>query len=256
METLKIIKKENYAILQLDRGRGNAINLQMMKDIMQAMDELSSNNEIRGVVLIGKAPIFSVGLDVKELLMLDKKGTSIFFKTFGEMIYKMAHFPKPIVAAINGHCPAGGCVMAICCDFRVMGEGPYTIGPNEVQVGIMIRPFIFELYSFWIGKKQAYHNFLEGKLCTPEEAKTQGLVDAVVPMEQVQERAEAQLKKWLAFDNDTLLGVKHNLRLALLKKMTAQEKWEGLIDINDHFWKPTSKETLMKVIMALQSKKK
>ena len=255
MNTLKIIKKENYAILQLDRGKANAINVEMMNDVIQAMDELEKDKDARGVILTGKAPIFSVGLDVKELLMLDQKGTDIFFTTFGKMILKMARFPKLMVAAINGHCPAGGCVMAICCDYRVMGEGPYTIGLNEVPVGIMIRPFIFELYAFWIGKRQAYHNFLEGKLCTPAEAKAQGLVDGTAPMEEVQERAEKQLKKWLALDHDTLIGVKNNIRLPMITSMMEQSKMDGLVDVNEHFWKPTSRETLMKVIMALKNKK-
>ena len=255
MEAIEIIRKENYVILQLDRGKGNAINMVMMSEIIQAMEELKNDSEIRGVVLVGKSPIFSVGLDIKELLMLDKEGTNIFFNTFGKMVIKMASFPKLMIAAINGHSPAGGCVMAICCDYRVMGDGAFTIGLNEVPVGIMINPLIFGLYAFWIGKRQAYHNFLDGKLCTPAEAKVLGLVDEVVPMEQVQERAESQLKKWLAHDHDTIIGVKHNVRMPYLNEIIEQSKWDGLVQANDHFWKDTSRETLMKVIMALQAKK-
>ena len=256
METIKITKKENFAILKLNRGRGNAINMAMMGELISALKELENDDEVRGVVLSGNDGIFSVGLDVKELLMFpDKKGTDEFFNLFGRLVVKMASFPKLMVAAINGHSPAGGCVLAICCDYRVMSDGACTIGLNEVPVGIMINPLIFGLYAFWIGKRQAYHNFLDGKLCTPQEAKRYGLVDEITSSEQVQALAEQQLKKWLAHDHDTIVGVKHNVRMPLLKKLIEQSKMEGLVQANDHFWKDSSRETLMKVIMQLQQKK-
>ena len=256
MENIIITKKENYAILKLNRGKGNAINMAMMNDLILALNELKNDNEVRGVVLSGNDGIFSVGLDVKELLSFtDKNGTDKFFNLFGKLVTEMASFPKLIIAAINGHSPAGGCVLAICCDYRVMSDGPYTIGLNEVPVGIMINPLIFGLYAFWIGKRQAYHNFLNGKLCTPEEAKRFGLVDEVTSSEQVQELAEQQLKKWLEHDHDTVIGVKHNVRMSYLNKIIEESKWEGLISANEHFWKDSSRETLMKVIMALMAKK-
>ena len=256
METIKITKKENYAIIKLNRGRGNAINMTMMSEVIKAMNDLKNDNEVRGVVLCGNEGIFSVGLDVKELLSFtDKESTNQFFNLFGRLVVKMASFPKLMIAAINGHSPAGGCVLAICCDYRVMGDGDFTIGLNEVPVGIMINPLIFGLYAFWIGERQAYHNFLNGKLCTPTEAKEYGLVDVVVPVEGVQNRAEKQLKKWLAHDHDTIVGVKNNIRMTYLNKIIEESKWEGLVNANDHFWKDSSRETLMKVIMALMAKK-
>ncbi|MEO1263124.1 MAG: enoyl-CoA hydratase/isomerase family protein [Bacteroidota bacterium] len=256
MENLKINKKENYAILKLDRGRGNAINMAMMRELILALQELENDAEVRGVVLSGNEGIFSVGLDVKELLMFpDKQGTNEFFNLFGKLVVKMASFPKIMVAAINGHSPAGGCVLAICCDYRVMSNGPYTIGLNEVPVGIMINPLVFGLYEFWIGKRQAYHNFLDGKLCTPDEAKRFGLVDEVTSSDQVQILAEQKLKKWLAHDHDTIIGVKQNVRMPYLSQLIEQSKMDGLVQANDHFWKDTSRQTLMKVIMQLQQKK-
>ena len=255
MENIIITKKENYAFLKLDRGRGNAINMSMMNEMIEALDILKKDDAVRGVILLGNDGIFSVGLDVKELLVLDKEGTKAFFRLFGKMVVKMASFPKILIAAINGHSPAGGCVMAICCDYRVMSDGPYTIVLNEVPVGIMINPLIFGLYAFWIGERQAYHNFLSGKLCTPEEAKRYGLVDEITSSEQVQELAEMQLKNWLKHDHDTLVGVKHNIRMSHLNKIIGESEWEGLVDANEHFWKDTSRATLMKVIMALQQKK-
>jgi len=254
MDTINIIKKEKYAILQLDRGKGNAINMQMMQEVVKACDQLADDEEVRGVVLVGKPPIFSVGLDVKELLSLDKDGANTFFELFQEMMLKMVSFPKILIAAVTGHSPAGGCIMAIACDYRVMGEGDFTIGLNEVPVGIMVPPHVFEMYSFWIGKRNAYHNFLEGRLLNPAEALAQGLVDAVVPMEEVLAWAESKMRKLLEADPTTLAGVKHNLKMPLIHAMNEQLKWD-VVNPKEHFWLPTSRETLMKVIMALLQKK-
>lgn len=256
MENIIIKKKENYAILKLNRGRGNAINMAMMADLIEALNQLKKDDEVRGVVLSGNEGIFSVGLDVKELLSFtDKEGINEFFNLFGKLVVKMASFPKLMIAAINGHSPAGGCVLAICCDYRVMSDGAYTIGLNEVPVGIMINPLIYGLYAFWIGERQAYHNFLDGKLCTPEEAKRYGLVDELTSSDMVQELAEQKLKNWLEHDHDTVLGVKHNIRMSYLNKIIEESKWEGLVNASEHFWKDSSRETLMKVIMKLMAKK-
>ncbi len=254
MDTIKIINKDNYAILQLDRGKGNAINMQMMEEVIQASDELIENEEIRGAIIVGKPPIFSVGLDVKELLSLDRDGANKFFDLFQEMMFKLVSFPKILIAAVTGHSPAGGCIMAIACDYRVMAEGPFTIGLNEVPVGIMVPPHVFEMYSFWIGKRNAYHNFLEGRLLNPDEAKAQGLVDAVVPMEEVLNWAENKMQQLLRADPQTLYGVKRNLKMPLIKTMSEQTKWDAT-NPKEHFWLPTSRETLMKVILALMNKK-
>lgn len=255
MDNLILSKKGNYAILQLNRGKGNAIGIAMMNEIITVFKELKEDDGVHGVILTGHGNIFSVGLDVKELLTGNKEETNVFFNTFGKMVVKMATFPKLLISAINGHSPAGGCVMAICSDYRVMADGAFTIGLNEVPVGIMINPLIYGLYAFWIGTGKAYHNFLDGKLCTPSEAKAIGLVEEVVAQEKVLERAEAKMQQWLEHDFQTVIGVKNNVRIPHIGGLIQQSQAPGLVDVNEHFWKDSSRETLMKVIMTLQAKK-
>ena len=254
METLKINYQNDYAVVCLDRGKGNPINITMMEEIMECFKQLAENEQVRGVVLTGKPPIFSVGLDIKELLSLDAEGTGKFFATFRSMIFDLVKFPKPMVAAVTGHSPAGGCILAICADYRIMSEGLYQIGLNEVPVGIMVTPAIFELYSFWIGRRRAYQNFLEGKLMTPQEAENYGLIDQVVPMEIVLSTAENKLQQLLMADQTTLVGVKNNIRLPLIANM---EKWKKMPQVNpvEHFLKPTSRAVLMNVLKSLANKK-
>src|SRR5690606_4415621 len=118
-----------------------------------------------------------------------------FWLDFIGLVKCFVSFSKPAVAAITGHSPAGGCVLAICCDYRVMAKGDFVIGLNELPVGIIVPQPIFELYSFWIGQGMAYRNLMEGKLMTPEEALSCGLVDEVVVAQSLVGTAERQLHR-------------------------------------------------------------
>ena len=253
METINIHRKDNYAILELARYKTNPINIAMMKEVDEAINDLAQDPSVKGVILSGQAGFFSVGLDVKELMSLDKEGVNIFFSAFNKMVFQLLQFPKPLISAITGHSPAGGCVMAICCDYRVMAEGDhFRIGLNEVPVGIMVPPHIHELYGFWVGKGKAYQFLLEGKLHTSSEALACNLIDQLVPLEEVVSTAEAKLKSLLKVDFDTLMGSKINLRHPLIKRMITLAK-DTPVDTEKHFWKESSQQRL-KMLVAQISK--
>merc|ERR1711976_89868 len=99
------------------------------------------------------------------------------------------------IAAINGHSPAGGCLMAISCDHRVMAEGKFTIGLNETLLGI-VAPFWFQdTMVNTVGHRETERALQLGLLYSAEEAKKVGLVDQLVPQEQVMEAATAQISQ-------------------------------------------------------------
>lgn len=248
MNTIKIHYKKDYAIVELARGKANPINLEMMQELCQAMEALRADDNVRGVVITGQPPFFSAGLDVKALAELDPESSAEFFASFGRMIFDLVRFPKPLIAAITGHSPAGGCIIAITCDYRIMAEEEgYRIGLNEVPVGIMVPGHVHELYSFWVGRGPAYQYLLEGKLHTSAEALACGLVNELVPMADVLERAKDYLQQLLQADSATLMGVKINLRHALIKRMIEMAK-DTPVDTESHFWRPSSRERLRMVL--------
>jgi hypothetical protein len=129
MQTLEITQKEGFAIVKLHRGAGNPINLQMMSELSDFFKNAENNPEIGAVILTGNPGIFTAGLDVVELYSLDKAGSYNFWKRFVDLATELVAFSKPLIAAIPGHSPAGGCVFACCADYRVMAEGEnYRIG--------------------------------------------------------------------------------------------------------------------------------
>ena len=149
MQTLQIQEKEGYAILQLDRGRANPINQLMVDELLSALADIESNDTLNGLIITGKPNFFTAGLDIVELYNYDDEAMAKFWDDFMMLIHKLVAFKKPLIASITGHSPAGGCVIAICCDYRVMAKGKYTIGLNEIPVGITVPNSIFQLYAQW-----------------------------------------------------------------------------------------------------------
>lgn len=256
MEFLNITKKEDYAIVQFDRGKANVLNHQMVKEIRQAFKELDADDTVRGLILTGKPHFFSAGLDLIELYGYDQEKIKAFFFDFSSMFIDLMKFSKPSISAITGHSPAGGCVIAITCDSRIMAEGEkYTIGLNEVAVNILISENIPHAYAFWIGRRKAYQYILEGKLLSVQEAYDSGLVDEICPLEEVLERAERKMQKWLKADDDILRGTKYNLRKDLIKKIDLDVN--TLVDVNKSiWWKPEIRAAMKQFVDFMLAKKK
>ncbi len=251
---LKTTIQDNYMIVQLDRGRANPMNSAMVNQLTTLFRELEQREDIQGVVLTGKERFFSAGLDLIELYDYNEAEILQFWMDFFEMVKTLATFPKPLVAGITGHSPAGGCVLAICCDYRVMAEGKYRIGLNEVPVGIAIPKYIFGLYSFWVGRGNAHRFLLEGKLLTVEEALAAQLVDEICPAEDVLPRAIGKLKQYLAFDPHAWKQSKSQIR----QEIAASFEFDLEKDMGrrmEQWWRPTTRAIMGGMIERLTAKK-
>lgn len=254
MNTLKVTIQDKVAIIALDRGKSNAINEVMLDELKKMFSSINQDDNIKGVVLTGKEGFFTAGLDLIELYDYDESQIKIFWTKFLDLVKTIASFKKPLVAAISGHSPAGGCVLAICCDYRIMAEGKYIIGLNEVPVGIIVPDSIFELYAFWIGKATAYRNLLEGKLMGAEEAKAIGLVDATAPIESLMTAALKRVNTYMQFEQNTWQQSKLNLRKSLIEKVN-EDQTATLEIMLKQWWSPSTRSILKTIIENLQGKK-
>lgn len=238
MNTLEIIKKQDYTIVQMNRGKVNAINHEMVKELMQAFDELENDRAVKGIILSGQPHYFSAGLDLIELYQYDEEKVKSFFIDFGALYIQMMQITKPLICAITGHSPAGGCVLAVTCDNRIMADGDrYTIGLNEVAVNIQISQNLVESYSFWMGTSLANRYIMEGKLLNGEEALASGLVDELVPLDQVLDRAEKKMQHYMKADQEILINTKKKLRKSLLDTLDVDAE-ESIKEAIPLWWKP------------------
>lgn len=254
MDYIKTKQEDRILHILLDRGRSNAIHQEVVSELLQILLESKEDPTVEGVVLSGKEHFFSSGLDLITLYDYDKFQMGVFWKDFMMLLKELVSFPKPIVSAITGHSPAGGCVLALCCDYRIMAEGNYVVGLNEVPVGLVIPSCIFKLYSFWLGSAVAYRSLLEGKLFSPQEALSVGLVDDLVPFDRIQTSAIHKLKSVTQFEKGVWQATKLNLRKELIDSFSNTE--DIVIEqILDQWWKPNTRAIMKTIIKNLTNKK-
>lgn len=253
MNTIKVTIKDRLAIITLSRGKSNALNREMITELTDMFHNIDVDPNIGGVIITGQENFFSAGLDLMELYHYNAEEVKSFWQLFFKFAATITAFKKPLVAAINGHSPAGGCVIALACDARVMAEGKFIIGLNEVPVGIIVPNSIFQVYSFWIGKAQAARSLLTGKLFTPEEALEIGLVDELVNADSILTAAERRIRKYMAFESNTWQQSKLNIRKELIEATTADQS-EVLDLMMVQWWSPNTRNILKTIIDNLQKK--
>jgi enoyl-CoA hydratase/carnithine racemase len=156
------------------------------------------------------------------------------------------------VAAITGHAPAGGTVIALVCDYRIAAQGEFKLGVNEVQVGIPLPPVIIEALRRQVGPRQAERLAVSGPIILADEALKIGLVDELVPPDQVIERAISWCGTLLAVPPQAMLETRRNGRadLVALFDDTEQEMRHAM----GTWWSEESQQTLKGVVARLRKK--
>ena len=256
MNTLLQTRNENYAIVQMNRGKVNAINLEMVQELRKVFEELEQDAEVKGVILTGQPHYFSAGLDLIELYEYNETQIREFFTAFGALYLQLVQFKKPFISAISGHAPAGGCVLAVTSDNRYMAEGDnYVIGLNEVAVNIQISQNLTEIYAFWMGEGLAHRYIMEGKLLNGTEALDAGLVDELVPLDKVMERAEVQMNHYLKANQEILINTKKKLRKHLWDKLDLNAE-NALKEANALWWKPEIRTKMKAYVESFTKKNK
>lgn len=253
MNTIKVNIKDKIAVLSLNRGKSNAINAEMVAELNQMVKNIENDDSIAGLILTGKDGFFSAGLDLIELYNYDEETIKNFWIDFLNLVTRLVSFKKPMIAAISGHSPAGGCVLALCCDYRIMAEGKFIIGLNEVPIGIIIPESIFHLYSFWLGQANAYRFLLEGKLMHTQQALSTGLIDEVVNPESILHAAERKMLTYIKLERNAWQQSKKNMRAELLKKVSA-DPTEMISPMLAQWWSASTRSILKTIIQNLQQK--
>ena len=167
----------DVALLRLRAGKANALGKDCLEALFAAFDEI---DRATAVVITGDGNAFSAGLALPEIIDHDRAGMLAHIELFERVMRRILTEPRVTVAAINGHAFAGGCVIALMCDVRVMAAGDGKIGLNEVQLGIGLPALITEPLRHRVPASSLGPIALAGRLFHPEQARTLGLVDEVV----------------------------------------------------------------------------
>lgn len=163
--------------LRINRPPANALNLAVLNALIDGIQQ--GERDAGAIVLSGRPGMFSAGLDVPALLKLDKAETRVFLASLFKLMETVARCRVPIACAMTGHSPAGGTVIAIFADYRVMCRGKYRAGLNEVQVGLAVPETIQRAMMRLTGPQKGAQLMMAGQLLLAEEACQVGLVDAL-----------------------------------------------------------------------------
>ena|SRR5271166_1314074 len=248
-----IVTSDHGAVreLRLNRPPVNALHMELVACLRQAV-EAAPQEGVRALVLSGAPGRFSAGLDVPLLLGLDRAGIASLWREFYALLKALAGSPIPIVAAITGHAPAGGTVLPLFCDRRVGAQGDFKLGLSEVQVGIVLPPIILAALRRQVGARQAERLAVTGALISPQEALQVGLLDEVVPTDQVVSRALEWCRALLAMPTEAMTVTRKNARADVAGLFDNFEAELGAV--TEGWWSPQTQSALRAMVERLGKK--
>ncbi|MEO7325782.1 MAG: enoyl-CoA hydratase/isomerase family protein [Dokdonella sp.] len=249
---LDIIQHESIRELRLARPPVNALDPALVQQLRLAVEAAPSEGA-RALVLSGAPGLYSAGLDVPTLLQLDRDAFRVFWNEFFGLCAALARSPIPVVAAITGHAPAGGAVLAIMCDYRVMARGPFKIGLNEVQVGLCVPECIQIALRRLVGTYRAERLMVSGTMLDAEQADAIGLVDELVDTDFVVQRALTWLGELLKFPPQAMSDTRRLAR-ADLAAVFADSANLPVEDFLDGWFSPEAQTVLQALVARLKSK--
>jgi enoyl-CoA hydratase len=228
MNSLEVHRVDGVALVRLKGGRANAMSVPLLKELETTFSELS-RTDAAAVVVTGQGNAFSAGLALPDLIDLDRAAMRDFITLFERAMQRVLALPRPVVAAVNGHAIAGGCVLALMCDARHAAEGPGQVGLNEVQLGIGLPSLVIEPLRTRVGPAAVLPIAYEGRLFTVPEAQKLGLVDLVVPPAELEaaclEKARALARAPLAFTQIKQALLRPVLEAITRNAMADREAW-------------------------------
>ena len=170
--------------IRLDRPPMNALNVQVQEELRAAAHEAGARSDVSAVVIYGGEKVFAAGADIKEMATMSYADMVVRSGALQSSFTAVARIPKPVVAAVTGYALGGGCELALCADFRVCGDNA-KLGQPEIQLGVIPGAGGTQRLPRLVGPARAKDIIFTGRFVGAEEALRIGLVDRVVPADEV-----------------------------------------------------------------------
>lgn len=186
------VDPKGYTLISMNKGPANSLSQPFLAELKEAIEEAEKT---KGILLTSSLPtIFSAGLEITEMYNAKEESLREFWSTLQDTYLALYGCKVPTVAAINGHSPAGGCLLAMLCDYRVMVGPKFTIGLNETKLGIIAPWWFKNAMSQTIGIRQTEMALMLGTLFSTDQALSIGLIDkSAANKEEAMEEAEKML---------------------------------------------------------------
>ena len=241
MDFIKTQNNNGIVSLIIERGKVNAINDQVVEKMHNTLVNLEKSSETKAIIISGQGKFFSFGFDIPEFLSYSKQKFTDYLIKFTDLYTYMFLYPKPIIAAINGHAVAGGCMLASACDKRVMVSGKAKISLNEISFGSSVFAGSTEMMRFCVGSKNTEEILYSGKMYSAEEAKVLGLIDEITSENELMNVATTIALELSGKSAPAFADIKLLLRRSVADEMRSKEldSIKRFVDIwySENTWK-------------------
>jgi enoyl-CoA hydratase len=251
---IRLERQGPLCVLRLDKGRGNSIDEPLVAALGEACSELARDAGVRGVLLASAHPkLFCPGLDLQTLIGYERPAMEAFMLRFAEAMWALYALRQPVVAAVSGHAVAGGCVLALTADVRVLRRGGVQIGLNEVRVGVPLPWSVALLLRASVPGASLTDVALLGRNFADEEALAVGIVHALADAEGFESACLARLQELAEKDAAALGTTKAYLRAETLAAMKAHER-QHIGEFLDGWFSATTQQRIRQTIEGLKAR--
>ena len=214
----KVERSGDIAIATLSNPPVNALDAEFLREITEGFESLRASN-VRAVVLTGDGSCFSAGADLFRVLEEDRDYVMENVPNLTAAFRAAFEFPKPVVAAVNGHAIAGGAIFACACDYRLMARASGRIGISELKVGVCFPVYALEVMRFAVAPEHLQELVFLARVYEPEVALTKGLIDEVVEPDDLMDRAVAVAERLARVPEGTYIAMKKLVRKPTLERI-------------------------------------
>ncbi|MEW2400083.1 enoyl-CoA hydratase-related protein [Streptomyces sp. NPDC046862] len=186
--TVHLEVAEGVGTIRLDRPPMNALDIATQDRLKELAEEAANRADVRAVILYGGEKVFAAGADIKEMQAMDHAAMVVRSRALQDSFTAVARIPKPVVAAVTGYALGGGCELALCADYRIAAENA-KLGQPEILLGLIPGAGGTQRLSRLVGPSKAKDLIFTGRMVKADEALALGLVDRVVPADEVYTRA-------------------------------------------------------------------
>jgi 3,2-trans-enoyl-CoA isomerase len=248
MKFVSISVSDGVATVSLHRGKVNAFTEEVVAELRESLRELGTETDVRALIVTGRGKFFSFGFDVPYFMNHTRDAFTAFLKGFAALYTDLFLFPKPVVAALNGHTVAGGCMLATACDRRLMVRGKAKISLNEVTFGSSVLAGSVEMLKACVGDRNAQTILCTGAMFSAEEAYQMGLVDEVTSEEDLLEKARIAAKDLARGDAQAFATIKKLLRQSRAETMKQKEE-PSIHEFVEIWYSPSTREQIRNIVI-------
>jgi enoyl-CoA hydratase len=227
-ESVHLEVEAGIGTIRLARPPMNALDIELQEGIRAAADEAAQRRDVAAVIVYGGEKVFAAGADIKQMQAMSYTDMVDRSAALQSALTAVARIPKPTVAAITGYALGGGCELALCCDFRVAGDNA-KLGQPEILLGIIPGAGGTQRLARLIGPARTKDLVYSGRFVDSAEALSIGLVDEVVPADDVYAAARRRAERYVGGPAYALRAAKEAIDRGLETDLTTGLEIERML---------------------------